>query len=234
MTRGTFRALVESICRYSGIQYLEDAPAVNDLINERVRSFAERTRCLYDDRIVLTLSSSGSTAGVYDLRGSGFGRNVVEVHRLIIDGQPLLNYQGKYGPISLEELAYWHPKYITDSAAKPRRFCHIPPHSIRLYPAPDQAYGSCFAQGWYMPSSITTHASGDSAEIGLPEEFTRAAAYWTATALMVPTSTAQTDFERLAFLNQDALGLMNELYTRSRRLLDGPSIRGALRYRRGF
>ncbi len=233
MTRIVFRDLVLSICRFSGISYLEDAQDVNGLINERIRSFAERTRCLYDDRITFTLTGSGQ-AGYYDQHGTAFGRDVLEVHRLYIDGQPLRNFQGKYGPVSIEELATYYPTYLTDSPAKPQFFCQIPPRTIRLFPTPDQDYAQCFAAGWYLPAAIAIQASGDSQELDLPEEYQRTAAYWTASALLIPTATGQSDYERMANLNQEAAFFMQELANRSRRQLGGPSIRGAIRYRPGL
>ena len=217
-----------SICDFSGISYVASAIDVNALINERVRAFAERTRCLYDDAVTFTLAASTS---VYSYRSSGvFSRDLIEVDRVYISRNPLSNFQGKFGPISLDELVYNFPTYLTDGTGIPSHFCQIAPHSLRLYPTPASAYVNCFVSGWYMPSNITTSTSGDSTEIGLPEEYQRTAAYFTASALLFPTSTGDIDYQKLAQLNQEAGTQMLELTNRSKRFVGGPSLRGSIRF----
>lgn len=226
MDRGSFRDLVTSITKFSGVAYAEDATQINRIINERLRKFSERTWCLYDDAVSF---QTAAATGLYDLRGSSFSRELIQIDKVFIEGRPLQDFQGCYGPVRLDELVAFYPSYLTQVPSRPVHFCHIPPKTIRLFPVPDASFSDCFVSGWYFPSPITLAASGDGIEIEIPEEFQRTAAYYTAASLLLPTSTGQADYEKMAVLSQEAAKEMQQLESRSRRLIMGPSIRGSVR-----
>ena len=227
MVRSEFRELVLSICRYSGVSYIQDTVEINSLCNERLRVFSERTHCLYDDAIPFTLSTTVS--GVFSYRSSAFfTRDLIEVHKVYIDSNPLYNFQSKVGLASLEEIAGFFPTYITDATSIPKYACQIPSNSLRLYPAPASAYSNCFVSAWFMPANITTTISGDSTEIGIPEEYQRTAAYFTAVALLIPTSTGEMDYQKIGMLNAEANNQMEALISKSRRQQGGTSIRNSI------
>lgn len=223
MNRGQFRELVLSITKFSGVPYVEDTTDINRLINERCRKFSELTWCLYDDAVVF---STAASSAVYDLRSASFGREMLEVDRLYIDGQPLRDFTGHYGPVQLDELVSRYPTYLTQPTQRPLHYCLLPSQKLRLFPCPGESYPNCFASGYYLPSNITTAASGDVQSIEVPEEFQTTAAYFTAASLLIPHSTGQTDYEKIALLSQEAAKEIQSLQKRNKRFASGPSIRG--------
>ena len=232
MNRGQFRSLVESYVKYSGNQYISDAVDLNTLCNERLRAFSAETLCLYDDAITLTLTANTATYNFRDL--SIVSKELVLPTHVVIDAYPLYNYQMRRGFASLDEVATYSPNYLTAGAAKPNRAILLPGNTLRLVAKPDQVYTNCYLPGFYFHPTISTLPSGDATSISIPEEFQRVAAIYTAIDLLLPTSTAQSDYEKIAVFDKRAAQQMMELKSRSASFFDGPGLRGMNREHPGL
>lgn len=229
MTRGDFRELVVSMVRYSGAPYIEDVADQNVLISERVRAFTVHTLCLYNPVVPFTMLANTASYSLRDTQS--FDLEMVRVQKVVVNGQPLYNFQGVQGPTSLDELSYRFPTYLTDSTATPQYFAPYPPHHIRLYPKPDangQANTTSVA-GWYMHPTLTGSGVSDSTELSLPEEWVRTAAMFTAGSLLIPTADGDVDAQRLQVLMGNAQAEMQEIKERSLQMLEGPTVRGVKR-----
>jgi hypothetical protein len=232
MTRSEFISLGDSLVRYEGTPYTTDATEKAKLVNDRLRSFTEKVKCLYDDRVAMTLTQN---VAVYSLRDTNvFTKEMVTVDIVVVDGDPLYNYQGQIGLASLREVQHFDTLYLTADAAKPSKAFLRPPYHLVFNRKPDQAYANCYVSGFYLHPAIDTDSDGDDVELSVPEEYQRAACVWYAADLMLPTADAKSDYERLALLAKRAGVDMDMLRDASQDMLDGPSVRGLDRGNRSW
>lgn len=207
---------------------------MNVVISNQLREFSAQTLCLYDPVVGFNLTSGVATYNVRDTQY--FDREMVKVQKVTINSEPLYNLQGVQGATSLDELATNYPRYLTDELGTPKHFAQIPPHHIRLYPKPDAdgQTNACSVSGWYLHATLTGTGATDSTLLTIPEEYQRAAAYFTATALLIPSADGDVDYGRLQLLTNQTQVAMQELRQRSLQLLEGPTVRGLKRARNLF
>ncbi len=222
MTRGEFRELVVKIADFSSNNYTDSSIEVNALINERIDAFCTWTHLYYGDQITLTITPN---VYEYDMRGSSFSQRMSNIDRVFINGQLLLNFESYPGPANLNQLAQFIPGYVSTPSAQPHKWYVRPPNTFCLYPAPDQVY-TCLVAGSYLPQHITLVASGDAQEVPIPSEYVRSCAYFTALALITPTATDQSDYQRLQALSSVAAEDMAALKSRNKKFTSNPNIRG--------
>lgn len=175
MTRARFRRLVLNFANGFGENYLlntEDTE-LNTLIDEQLKLFTDRTRCLYDDKISFTLILNTDE---YSMRNTAvFTQELTEVTAVMINGQFIPRARS-------QDMKFINSAYILADSNLPKVWFMSPRHSLVLYPKPDQVYSNCFVSAWYLQPDLTS----DSDATLIPEEYDRTAAQFTALALFRP------------------------------------------------
>lgn len=225
MTLEDFRTLVFTIAKTHGQPYIKltDTADLNALINESLRRLCVDTKCLYDDNVTFTLSTSVS--GRFDMRDTTyFSREMVDIRRVVIDGSPLWGPTASQHLFSVEQIERDVPNYRTAATGKPSRAAVIPPSTLILSPAPSSVYSNCFVSGWYLPDLLEL----DTDELALNEEDQRDAAYQVAYDLILPTAEG-TSLEKAEYLRKKAELAKTNIASRATYRLGGPSQRKAYR-----
>lgn len=191
--------IVETFERYAathGYTGISGEATRDRFLDERLASFCRKTKCLYTDAAVLTLTIG---TALYDLRGSVLTKKVFLPSSVTVDGSPLTDATAlRYGLWSQAELQAAHRTYLTDPNGKPRLAAFMPPGTLRLYPTPDSAYTTHVA-GWYLHAGVNWQSDASTLEI--PEEFHRTFAAFAAASAVVETSATASDYERIAMVD---------------------------------
>lgn len=225
MTLEDFRTLVFTIAKTHGQPYLKltDVADLVALINESLRRLCSDTKCLYDDSVALTLSTS--VGGRFDMRDTTyFAREMVDIRRVVVDSSPLLGPTATQHIYGVEDIGRIVPDYRTAAAGKPARAVVIPPRTLLLVPAPASVYSNCYVSGWYVPSLLELETD----ELALNEEDQRDAAYHVAYDLVLPTAEG-TSLEKAEYLRRKAEMAKVNIASRALSRLGGPSQRGQYR-----
>lgn len=215
MTRARLKRLALNYASGFGENYVlntEDTE-LNSIIDERLKLFTDRTRCLYDDKISLTLS-----VGVdeYSLRNTSvFTQEVAEITAVMINGQ--------FIPRARSQDMKYIGNYLLASSNLPKLWFMSPRHSLVLYPKPDSAYSNCYVSAWYLQPDLTS----DSDATLIPEEYDRTAAAFVALALLRPGKGTPEALNYYAGLKAETEAEMEALRQRSDSLL------GRNNYRKG-
>lgn len=220
MTRQEFRELVLELIKPHGAPYSDEIAEQNRVINRRLRMYSARTLCLYDDAITFTLTQD---VALYTLTGSAFSKDIFLPEAVLIDGSWLTNYDGEYGPCTIEDLRENAFGYLTADSAKPSRWALMPNGVMRLFAAPDQAYSNCYVQGYTLHPELSVDNDDDEAtELSIPEPYVFVSAAWFAALgfLGVNQSTGS-DLEIMRGFSITAAEEMGELIKQSQRLMSG-------------
>lgn len=188
MTKEQFRDLVFSIARAHGQPYLANTQVaeLDSLILEALRRFSAETKCLYGDNVTFTVNTT--PAGRFDMRDTDyFTYPMLEVRRVVINGNTLPGPFSRTGPLGLEGIETDYQDYRTGSTGTPKVWGLIPPHTLLLVPAPSATISNCYVSGWYLHPEMTT----DQMELSFNIEDQRAAAYYTAADLLIPYASAE-------------------------------------------
>lgn len=212
MTFLEFNTLVDQIGKHSAPYYTLAANATEfkALTNESLRDFSIRTRCLYDDRLTLTLVATTST---YSFRSTG-GAALCQVDTVGIEGRALLNILGEPGPWTVAEVRSTWPDWLSREFDKPILWMGLSPHHVRLWPTPDAVYTDCFYSGWLIHSTL----SGNSDPLEIPDEYCYTAAVYAAVRLLGPNA-AGSGLERMAALDVKAAERMGELLAAGEKIM---------------
>jgi hypothetical protein len=205
----------------------------NGVANRRLLMFSEKARCLFAEKIDLTLRVG---AGLYDLRNKDGNTNVsvdgtavlvAYPETLTAGGSLLTNNMGDTGPWSKTDFDSAYAGYQHSSTqGKVEAWMLIAPTKLRVYKLPDQAYSNTYLSGWLCHSAIDTSPAGDSTELSFPEEICECAALYVAVGLLKPNDASMDDFQRMRAINPDAAEQMRALFARSQHQQGGPSVRG--------
>lgn len=216
MTRARFRRIVLNYADGFGENYVlntEDTE-LNTIIDERLKLFTDRTRCLYDDKISFTLSVGQDD---YSMRNTTvFTQEMAEVTAVMIDGQFIPRARSA-------DMKLISATYLVTPSNKPKLWLISPRHSLQLYPKSDAVYSNSYVSGWYLQPDLTS----DSDATLIPEEYDRTAAAFTALALFRPGKGSREALNYYAGLKAETEAEMDELRKRSDSLL------GRNNYRKG-
>lgn len=199
---------------------------LNSLYNECVSIFAERTLCVYNPKVALTLTNGQAE---YNLRNTSVVttyRVVLPVH-VIINNVTLTNPLGKPGPISGKEFSMIDSVWSVSSGTPTRWTREVLSNSgttksgtyIRLNPAPNATVVSNsnnFVGGYVLPPDM----SQDTDEVPVPLEYQRTLAVFTAARLVAPRS-AGSSLEKMARMDGEAAEQMKMLMERAQVLIGG-------------
>lgn len=224
MVRSEFNTLVGAFAAVEGQAYLTSASDLNALYNECISIFAERTLCVYNPKVTLTLSNG---VAAYNLRDTAIVttyRVVLPMH-VIINNVTLTNPLGRPGPVSAKEFAMIDSVWSVSSGTPTRWTREVLSNSgtsksgtyIRLSPAPNATVVSNsnnFVGGYVLPPDM----SDDAHEVPLPLEYQRTAAVFTAARLIAPRS-AGSSLEKMARLDGEAAEQMKMLMERAQSLV---------------
>lgn len=216
MTRLEFRELVERICKPFGRNYASGTAEVNSIINERLQKFSELTRCIYDPQVTLTLEAH---TGSYRLDDPAvFSRPVVQPDIVVLDGTVLTEVHAQdYGTLGYYPLA---------DEGQPGSWFVRPGDYLVLLPTPDDAYTPCYVGGYVLHTALATSSTDDDEDIEIPATAQRAAAVYTAVALMYPFATGPEDLQQVASLDASAAKEIERMAARARNLKRKLPIRG--------
>jgi len=230
MTRTDLMAIVDALVAASGRPYVTAAVDKNKAFNRRQLMYAEKTRCLYEDDVALTLLIG---QGTYDARSGSFAKRLCHIDHIAIEGIPLTNYQRRKGLVSIEELQANEFAYLSAENARPLRAAFVGGSTYRLWPAPDAVYNNCFAAGYALPADLPTDPSGDNLSLEFNEEDCEALAVYTAVGLVDWQSTSGTDYERMQYFSVPAARHMESMSKEVASQHAGPAVRGGAVTRMG-
>lgn len=214
-----FKNRVLAILAPHGAGFVDGPSEVASAINDSIRRFARHTECLYDDKVAFTLAIGDRD---YPLRGSSiaFAREMKTVHRVVVDGNALLDPFGVEGPTDRASLP---ASYLTAANARPRHWW-IQSKVLMLSPAPDQVYSNCFVSGPCLPARIDFDSP--TATVPVPEEFLNALASWCAMDLAEPNATGEADMMRLQRFDARAWSELMDLKRDEQGDTGGDGVRG--------
>lgn len=222
MTQETFRDLVFTYARVYGQPYIESSNVaqMKQFLVRCLGEFCVETKCLYRDKVALTLSTS--VDGRFPLRSTTyFEYPMFEIRRVVIDSQTLGGPYEKSGLWSMEQIELTEPNYRTATSGKPRYAATIPPATLLLVPEPDQVYSNCFVSGWSVHSDFDEN---DQTELQIAEEDSEAAALHAAYKLILPFANGPS-LEKAVALRNLADSAKDEVSARAQRRLDPTSRR---------
>lgn len=150
----------------SVFNYQGNSPSATDIaeqLNYAAR-FVSRRIYQFDPSIATTLTIDD---GDMDLFGSAFTRDVLEVKRVIINGQPLRRPDGTVGLYKYQEVEDRYPTWRSTAHGLPRIAFQLD-RVLYLYPKPDAAYSNCFVAGQYL--CATLDGSNTALSYDLPDE----------------------------------------------------------------
>lgn len=218
--------MVGAFAEVEGQAYLTASSDLNALYNECVSIFCERTLCVYNPKVALTLSNGVAT---YNLRDTAIVTTyrVVLPEHVIINNATLTNPLGKPGPLSVKEFSMIDSVWGAASGTPTRwtREVTAPGTTgkagtlIRLYVPPDAttvSNGNNFVGGYVLPPDM----SSDSHEIQVPLEYQRTLAVFTAARLIAPRS-AGSSLEKMSRLDAEAAEQMKMLLDRANAMFAG-------------
>ncbi len=190
--------------RYSSGDWLR----LGTLMNERLGLFTELTRCLFSDKVPMTLTATEPVYSIVDT--DVFDEMFVEVTDITINGTALLDTEGYRGPSSLNAIVERYPDWQTRDDALPQFWWREDPESIRLFPAPDAVYSNNFAAGFLRHSEFAAettfadHEANDLLTVQVPRGLEDVCKKFCAIGLVDPVSNK----ERYRELEADTAGPM--------------------------
>ena len=222
LTKDDFRARVIAYARAQGQPFisLSDYAALDEFIGEQVKRASSEFKLIYDDKVTFTLTASQP---LYSLRDTAvFGKELLEIDAVMIDGNYLQNYDGVSGLVSINELSYHASDYLTASAETPNKAAMVSNHTLRLSPKPDSTYTS-YVSGWIVHPEYTELASN--AEMSFLVEDCNSVARLVAGELILPNAEGPTLQKALTLIDRGRAEL-GKAETKASRQFDGPMVRG--------
>jgi hypothetical protein len=146
--------------------YQGASPSATDVaeqLNYAAR-FVSRRIYQFDPSIAMTLTIDD---GDMDLFGAAFTRDVLEVKRVIVNGQPLRRPDGRVGLWKYQEVEDRYPTWRSTPHALPRIAFQLD-RVLYVYPKPDSAYSNSYVAGQYLCATLT--GSDTSLSYDLPDE----------------------------------------------------------------
>jgi hypothetical protein len=172
MTKAEIRTLTLNLADVGGENYILNSQTtlLDELIERRLKLFSIQTRCLYDDKISMTLTV-GTDQYTMDST-TVFGRPLIDVTRVMING----SYIPRATTLDMPRI---NSGYLLVAGALPKVwFTH--PQRLMLYPKPDAAYDDCYVSGWFYQPAF----SADSTESDIPDEYSELACRFIAESLV--------------------------------------------------
>lgn len=166
MTFLQMQAMLADLLGYDLDNYQGASPSATDIAEQLNYAARLVSKEIYqfDPSITLTLTIDD---GDMDTFGSAFGRDVLEVKRVIINGVPLRKPNGEVGLWSYQEVEDRYPQWRTQAHGLPRIAFQLG-RMLYVYPKPDSAYSNCFVAGQYLCATLS--GSDTSLSYDLPDE----------------------------------------------------------------
>lgn len=176
----------------------------------------------------VTFTTSGST-NVYDTQSSSFfGRRMLSVDLVVINGTTLRDKGGQYGMYSFPEFNAWYPTWQTAGSGTVEAACFTNPNLI-ITPSPSGSISNSYVRGRHLALALAS--SSDVSE--LPEQVHELIPYLAAIYIQEPVIDAEESWKRLEVYRLNAAEDVPQLYIDQFRAVHGvlpsmvPGLRGS-------
>lgn len=228
MTLAEFRTLVKAFAQVEGQPYLTEDADVDALINEKLREFARRTRCLFTSQATFAIQAGVAT---YNMEGTTNPVNTsgtiefCEITNVVLNSLALYDRWGRIGKTTYEDLIDETPNFTQTTAGTPIRWTQLPSQQLILWPSPSTSFvsassGENFVSGFYLPTSLVDDAD----ELEFVDDTQRVAAKYVAAELIHPYA-AGASLAKYDRLMKEVSVRINELRVRYDDMSFPPNIR---------
>lgn len=193
MTYAQMQTQLADLLQYDLDNYQGASPSATDVaeILNRAARFISKQIYQYDPSISLTTTIDD---GDMDTFGSAFGKDVLEVKRVIINGVPLKAADGSIGMWTLQEVERSYPQWRTATNGLPRVAFQVN-RTLYLYPKPAAAYSNSYVAGQYLCATLS--GSDTALSYDLPDELHPAVVEMAAVYAANPTVSEPEGLQRL-------------------------------------
>jgi hypothetical protein len=219
MIHSELRTLTRALLAYDldayDIDFQSSDAKVTAVLNWALRSISIRLN-LYAPSVVFT-PVNGSAS--YPLRGTAFARRLLEVHQVIVNGEPLRDYTGRLVPMGFFEFQTHYPLWRSQTSGKPLATAVDGDTLVfdKPFNSATISAGSNFISGRILAPDLVS--AGDIPEI--PIEAHESIAYLAAVKAATPNATEQEGWTRLEAFSKAQSELINELAQRQQITIGG-------------